>query len=419
MDVTIETAVEILTGSVPRQLNIKLDNRDRTILKSISNQISKNMALTDRQAEMLVRKIERYRGGLELNGLDVSELLEKKSTRLPIRLIDRAQTVSLVVDQDKGQEQIMVVHQKTKKFEDLWSDTRKKIQGRTIETFSQKIFPLNENNLNLVADILTFLDFDVSDDIAEYLEKIQKIHEESEKYQPCLDLVDENFEIKNLPSTVAEKILGNFKNFEKDDLLAVLSSLKIHKISLKSPKILEKIKKSYQGTDTSLAEKIIFSESSRLRIDPEQYDLEKFIETLILLKNQPILVILEENEHTLTQMKSLVSVFKKFLSEKEMTVFFRLASSEKNSLEFSKFVKENQLNNFIDEKIKAVFISKQRIPKPLMTAAWKPDAALMMARNDFGKISVYLNDIPNIYYYNDSVTLRRVGERRWTEIDQL
>ena len=219
MDVTIETAVEILTGSVPRQLNIKLDGRDKTILKSISNQISKNIALTDRQAEMLVRKIERYRGGLELNGLDVSELLEKKSTRLPLRFIDRAQTVSLVFDQDKGQEQIMVVHQKTKKFEDLWSDTRKKIQGRTVETFSQKIFPLNENNLNLVADLLTFLDFDVNDDIAEYLEKIQKIHEESEKYQPYLDLVDENFEIKNLSATAAQKILGNSKNFEKDNLL--------------------------------------------------------------------------------------------------------------------------------------------------------------------------------------------------------
>jgi hypothetical protein len=419
MDVTIETAVEILTGTVPRQINIRLDGRDKTILRSISNQISKNLALTDRQAGMLLRKIERYRGGLELNGLDVEHLLEKKATRLPLRFIDRTQTISLIFDQDKKQEQIIVVHQKTKKFEDLWSDTRKKVQGRIIETFSQKIFPLNENNLNLVIDMLTFLDFDVSDDVAEYLEKIQKIHGETEKYQPYLDIVNEKFEIKNLPAAPAEKILENFRGFEKDTLLPFLSSLKNHKISLKSQKIPEKIKNLYQGTDTALAEKIIFSESSRLRIDPERYNLEKFIETLILLKNQPILVILEENEHTLIQMKTLIGIFKEFFSDKEMTVFFRLGSSEKNSLEFSKFVKENQLNNFIDEKIKVVFISKQRIPKPLMTAAWKPSTALMLAGNDFGKISVYLNDIPNIYYYNDSVTLRRTSGRRWTEIDQL
>lgn len=416
---TIESAVEVLTGSVPRQLNIKLDNKDKVILKSISNQISKNLALTDRQAEMLLRKIQRYQSALEINGVDVNELLEKKTTRQPLRIIDRTQTIGLTIDREKNQEQIIVTHQKTKKFDDLWSSTRKKIQGKSTESFSQKIFPLNENNLVAVLDMMTFLDFEVGEEITEYLEKIEKIHDDPEKYQPCLEIVNDALEIKNLSTSISEKILGNYKNLEKTDFLSFLSSLKTHKISLKSPKISEKIKTAYPDKDTDLAEKIIFSKSSRLRISPEHHDLEKIVETLILLKNQPILVILEENEHTLTQMKILVENFKKFFSEREMTVFFRLSSSEKHSLEFSKFVKEQKLNNFIDEKIKIVFISKQRIPKPLMTAAWKPNTALMLARNDFGKMSIYLNDFANVYYYNDSVSLRRIGERRWVEIDQL
>lgn len=416
---TIESAVEVLTGSVPRQLNIKLDNKDKVILKSISNQISKNLALTDRQAEMLLRKIQRYQSALEINGVDVNELLEKKTTRQPLRIIDRTQTIGLTIDREKNQEQIIVTHQKTKKFDDLWSSTRKKIQGKSTESFSQKIFPLNEINLVTVLDMLTFLDFEVSEEITEYLEKIEKIHNDPEKYQPCLEIVNDALEIKNLSTPISEKILENYKNLENTDFFAFLSSLKNHKISLKSPKISEKIKTAYPDKDTDLAEKIIFSKSSRLRISPEHHDLEKIVETLILLKNQPILVILEENEHTLTQMKILVENFKKFFSEREMTVFFRLSSSEKHSLEFSKFVKEQKLNNFIDEKIKIVFISKQRIPKPLMTAAWKPNTALMLARNDFGKMSIYLNDFANVYYYNDSVSLRRIGERRWVEIDQL
>jgi len=416
---TIESAVEVLAGTVPRQLNIKLDNKDKAILKSISNQISKNLALTDRQAEMLLRKIQRYQSALEINGVNVGEILEKKTTRQPLRVIDRTEAISLITDREKNQEQIVVTHQKTKKFDDLWSSTRKKIQGKTTETFSQKIFPLNENNLVAVLDMTTFLDFEVSEEITEYLEKIEKIHDDPEKHQPCLEIVDDILKIKNLSATVSEKILENYKNLEKDDFLSFLSSLKNHKISLKSPKILEKIKNTYPGINTDLAEKIIFSKSSRLRISPEHYNLEKIVETLILLKNHPILVILEENEHILTQMKMLVENFKKFFSEREMTVFFRLPSSEKHSLEFSKFVKEEKLNNFIDEKIKVVFISKQRIPKPLVTATWKPNTALMLARNDFGKVSVYLNDFTNVYYYNDSVSLRRIGERRWVEIDQL
>jgi hypothetical protein len=416
---TIESAVEILAGTVPRQLNIKLDNKDKAILKSISNQISKNLALTDRQAEMLLRKIQRYQSALEINGVNVNEILEKKMTRQPLRIIDRTQTIALITDREKNQEQIVVTHQKTKKFDDLWSGTRKKIQGRTTETFSQKIFPLNENNLVAVLDMMTFLDFEVGEEITEYLEKIEKIHDTPEKYQPCLEIVDGVLEIKNLSAAVSEKILENYKNLEKEDFLSFLSLLKNHKISLKSPKILEKIKNIYPDENTDLAEKIIFSKSSRLRISPEHHDLEKIVETLILLKSHPILVILEENEHILTQMKILVENFKKFFSEREMTVFFRLPSSEKHSLEFSKFVKEQKLNNFIDEKIKVVFISKQRIPKPLMTAAWKPNTALMLARNDFGKVSIYLNDFANVYYYNDSLSLRKIGERRWVEIDQL
>lgn len=419
MEETIESAIEVLVGIVPRKLNIRLDPKDRSILKSIGNQISKNIGLTDRQIEMIVRKIEKYRYGLEANFVPVDEILKNQSTRYPIRIIDRSETIKILNDKEKNIDWIFITHQKTKNFEKIWLNFRERLIGEIEESFSQKKIILNDVNLRMVLDELSEFEFNIDSNLTSSIEEIEKITKNTDNYIPRLDIVEDRLEIKNNISEISKKISSSTDLLTTSNFLKTLSYLKTHKISLKSPKILEKLKELYQDQDIEIAMKIIFSNSSRIRVAPENVSIKELLKNMILVDHYPILVVLDENNQALEKVKEFVECLKCFFTNDEMTVFFRLPNLDKDFRNFSNFVKENKLNNFIDEKTKVVFISKQRVPKPLIRSTWKPTSAIVLTNNDYGKISVYLNDFLNVYYYNDSMSLRKLYNRRYIEIDQL
>lgn len=419
MDKTIESAIEILAGSVPRKLNIRLDPKDRSILKSIGNQISKKIGLTDRQIEMVIRKIEKYRYGLEANLVPVDIILTTQSTRFPVRHIDRSETINILKDIEKNIDFLVITHQKTKKFEDFWSSIKERVHGEIIESFSQKKIILNDSNLKLILDEFLIFNFNIDDEISRLLEEIEKIVKNQENHVPTLDIIDGCLQIKNINCPLNEKLLSDKDLLSADRFLKTLSLLKTYKISLKSPNITEKLKELYQGQDIEFAKKILFSDSLKIRIDPEQSTINKLIKNMILLDQQPILVVIDENDHVLEKIKEMHECLKSFFTSDEMTVFFRLPNSNKDVKNLSSFIKENKLNNFIDERTKVVFISKQRVPKPLLRSAWKPTSAIVLSNNDYGKISVYLNDFLNVYYYNTSMALKKLYNRRFVEIGQL
>ena len=100
MDNTIESVVEILVGAVNRKVNIRLTSKDKPILYSIARQINCGLGLTDRQIDMILLKIEKYKPGLIANSVAIDEILSTKLTRLPMREIDRSQRVMLAFDED-------------------------------------------------------------------------------------------------------------------------------------------------------------------------------------------------------------------------------------------------------------------------------------------------------------------------------
>jgi serine kinase of HPr protein (carbohydrate metabolism regulator) len=111
--------------------------------------------------------------------------------------------------------------------------------------------------------------------------------------------------------------------------------------------------------------------------------------------------------------------FSKFVARDSINVFFRLKNEQKDFNEFNQYIKDNHLNNYIDSKTKIVFISRTRIPKPLLKADWKPSTAIITSNHDFGKLSAYLNDFSTVYYYNNSITMRNSRLKGADKIVQL
>jgi hypothetical protein len=93
-NLTIEDCLELLTGiNAVKGYSFTLENEDYNILTSVARQVFKGTALTDRQFDMLVKKLEKYTLQFEQNGIDINGIITNMILRTPFRTVDRTQTV--------------------------------------------------------------------------------------------------------------------------------------------------------------------------------------------------------------------------------------------------------------------------------------------------------------------------------------
>ena len=71
-----------------------------------------------------------------------------------------------------------------------------------------------------------------------------------------------------------------------------------------------------------------------------------------------------------TKIQNLV---RNYIDNTQVSVLFRLDSKIGNeAIQFNQYVKEQGLNNIVDKNTKIVYISNNKIPKPLLKGDWRP-----------------------------------------------
>jgi hypothetical protein len=125
------------------------------------------------------------------------------------------------------------------------------------------------------------------------------------------------------------------------------------------------------------------------------------LDSIFELAQLPLLISMDTDNKVLDQVTEIFEAVKDRIPPSAINVFFRLPTSHEKSRDFADFIKKNQLNNYIDQNTKLVFVDKHRISKPLLKAQWKPRTAIVVSPYGYGKIKFLLNDITNVYYYND------------------
>lgn len=399
---TVEDSLEILAGLVPRSLNIRLDYNEKTIIRSLGRQVSNRLALTDRQLDLVLKKLEKYRDGLERNGVDVDNVLQKKPLRMPLREIDRSQRVS-IVKTSAQKETLVIKFNYSKKFTEIWSEMQEKIIGTIVESGQQKELLLTETNVFHAVGFLQSQEFDIDEEVLEIYEKIEKIWENPMTHVPYIDIEQDKIVVKNANKNLEDYLNLHSTTRERKSFLAHLDELKHCGIYHKSSKIIEKI---HDANGTALIKNIVLDPATRFRINPENCSFKELLPIIESLDQWPVLILVEEDQRVLQTISTMYNALSTIIDNKNMNVFFRLDNGQPHHQEFNQFVRDKGLNNYIDSQTKIVFISKNRIPKPLMKADWKPKTAIVVSGNDFGKTSAFLDDIPTVYYYNNSVSLR-------------
>lgn len=398
MNHTVEDSLILLGGVVPKLTNINLDQADKTLIKSLVKQVIAGTGLTDRQLDVSIKKIEKYRVGLEHNGVNIDRILLEKNTRLPLREIDRTQTISLV--KNHNQYTIVVKTFFSKRFQLVWNDISPAlIAPQCIEKLNEKIINFNEKDLHNVVSALLPLGFVLSEDIAELYNTLSTVVASPTQFIPYIELVDNIPALRNVSQHCLNYVYSQFPDYKDEDFLVFIAMLKTCGIYHKSSEIISKINES---TAINLTKNVLLNSNTRFRINPEEHSIDTLFDVINTLRQSPLLFIVDDDA-TINTIKPIVDKLLTTVTASEINIFFRLAAGTAAGTEFNQYVKDTGLNTFIGPATKVVFVSKGKIPKPLLTADWHPQAAVVLTPFEYGKTSAFLKDFQTVYYYNNGL----------------
>ena len=189
---------------------VSLARYDVQVLASMSSATQSGRSLTDRQAELAVKIIVKYRKQLEKLDIDIGPI-DNPQFRLGIRTIDRQR---LLYIEDNGI--TLKFPYETKLIDDL-RDLAKISQGRWRFDKEHKAWSLALTETNVVAAYGFALNhqFDIADEFKSYVQAIVTC--EQIPYEIKLVKTDSGLAIKNAPNTLLYAV-NNYCGFDSSNL---------------------------------------------------------------------------------------------------------------------------------------------------------------------------------------------------------
>lgn len=328
---------------------------DQSIIDSFSEQISKGLGLTQKQRNHSLNIIRRYYKllGKELN-VNIDSIINPPNFSSPLRIVNNQKTIEIDrVHYDTPKiilsfpyHQVLVdrvrdYKRKQPRFEALMIEWNSTMRGW--------IFNLNEQNVIFLSELLSE-GFTADEDFLNVLSEIRKIEENFSEYIPHLTYSNNTFKLQNTHSSIPAI---NCKNLI--DALVASRRYGINTwddtvdLMIKSTEVSSPVRDFFKGK---------FANNSIATI-PNAV-LEDFSEVLKYNK-KTLFVIPGGNElHHLKFIRNLLK--QNGYTDSDLSVLFRL--EQKTGKDFNEYVKLSNLNNPIDDNIRAFFISK-KIPNPL------------------------------------------------------
>lgn len=383
---TVEFFLDELVNS-PKYL---IDKKDYRLLSSINTQVSNNIGLTDRQFELLQSKLEEYKSQFLKNGLIN---LDFSKSRLPIRSIDRSRWIRLTDENT----QIAVRFIFNKK---LISEIEKVKHncGKSKYDADNKIhyFPFSEKNIYNIVNILKDKNFEIQDEILNICNKLDYMIDNKENYIPGIY----NFKFKNLKLELEQKLLADIGQPD-------LNNLAIYKDRQHSYGLHHFDQADLNASIfkfNTLSKKIINRKTTNIFIDKNTYNLNQVVESLLELDRFPILILLNGRMDAIDILVETHTSFKNIIPNEEISVLFR-QDNDATGTTYNEYIKQNNLNNSVDENTKIVYIEQNKIPKPLIMKNWRFKTALLNSTVISSKTMTYLYDKSDLIINYDISTM--------------
>jgi hypothetical protein len=380
---SIEDCIHSLSDKTYTGIDFGIKLPQDQILLSMSRQLRRKVALTDKQYYLAKDKIEKYRDVFEKNGIrNLDEILE--TINIPLRSVDRSKCISIVDRSD-----FKADAKPNSYLHRTWIKVRFPFNKKTIAKLSEiatqstpregnyyherqsheHYLKFSEATVEKLVEVFSKKEFQIDEQILEIYERIQNIKSHPELYVPGIF----KDQVKNIPDAAMNRITEELGDITYHTRLVYRDRAIRYGLS----------HFDYEIPGHTLAEKIALRPDPEVLVDPN-VSLDRIVSALHDLKRTPVLVLindLKRDEEALEELKKLHVEFSKFYGSNEQTVLFRV-DSVPNVYTVNDYVKEHGLNSWVDEKTKVVYIKKSRLPKLMHTGPWKPITSISLTSDN-------------------------------------
>lgn len=392
---TAEDLIEIISGMTQGNYTFKIDPSDKNLMFSLGKQCLRQIPFTDRQYELAKRKILDYKHQLEQNGFDnINETID--NLRQPLRSIDRSKTIRLVEINDDLKIAVRFPFAKNMiKYIEILNQLHKN-KGYDKANKTHYIDPTEKNIYKIVGNFQK-ANFEIEDSLEKQYRKLLEMKQNEKGYVPGIY----GLQLKNLHNKAFDYAISSIGQPSLENLALYKDRQEIFGLDYFDEEDLNESVKHLQP----LTKSIINRKKQHILVKNTKYTINNLAESILELHRFPLLVVLPNDDDSLDALQTVYECFKGILLDESCTVMFRKDNKNELDRRFNDYIKEKNLNNSLAKSTKVVYISNNKIPKPLLVSDWKPSAVLMYgSRRTNMKLDSYVSECDLVMHYDSDST---------------
>jgi len=376
---TIEDLLELIAG-LHRSNNLKLNQNDATIMQSIARQSFRGTALTDRQHALMQSKLLDYRDQFIENGYDFDSAID--NLRQPLREIDRSKYIKIVSHAEMvGPNNVYESYKQNWK----WIKVRFPFSKKDISKLQiivnkarmdrsyhhekgshEHFFLLKENNLYNLVKLFSNSNFVISQEVLDIYKEIETFNDNRDSYIPGVY----NYNLCNISENANNTLNSELGKPDEDNLLLYKDRSLMYGLRYFDEDALNKSSKKFSDLSVRIANR----STGSVFVDRNSRNLQSVLDSFFELERFPLLIVCDEYQAE-SQLLNTYEILRNRLMSQEISVMFRLDGET----DFNYYVKDKQLNNYVDKNTKVVYTSKSKMSKPLLKADWNFKSVLLLS----------------------------------------
>ena len=401
---TIEDCLELVAGisnykfhndpSYSKLQNFKLHEDNHKIMFSIAKQVMKGTALTQRQYD-LVKKllIEYYKPQFNKHDIVLEDCVDK--LRIPLRKINDEHWIKLL--DYKKMKMLVIRFPFNKKVIKYIEELKNSVDKEYFYEAHKHFFPFEEKYVWKLITIANKFDkkFTIENKVLDVYNKLVKFNDNRSSYIPGVY----NYKLCNLPQRAIDHCTNLLGEPCEDNFYKYYDRRFMFGFEFMDQDHLIKCQKQI----SNLSYKIITRKSTTIIIDSKRWSLDKVLTSIEELDRYPLLIVLDKKE-AMDEITELHQRFRNYIPSTQMSVMFRLDSTPKGNL-FNHFVREQRLNNVVDKSTKIVYISTNKVPKPLIKTGWLPVSSFTLgSKKNYSKVDGFITGTDLYMQYDDKAS---------------
>ena len=365
-----------------------LNYRDENMLDSFHTQNCQGIGLTEKQRAAAVRILQNYQKAISatLNTQIINELTNPVF-KLPIRALKVVKKIS-VVTHDSFDKVIKVEFPYNEDKVKLIRENKDKLNYAQWDQESKAwVFSLDEASIVFLLDFVGEENYEIDEELSEYISQSQTIIDNMEQYVPMLALENNTLKLTNLPK--------NSPNLSSTDILEAVFEARRLGILTWSDEVDQQLENS--GIDQNIKTFLSQDYNTKTLINSQNTVIE-CLEPLVKYMSPCLFVIPGGSE-----VEKLIMAYS-FLNrlgipDQEMSVMFRLPSMEGG--DFNNFVKYHNLNSPITEETKIVFVGT-KFPKSILKSKIKFNSVINLGQHSaHHTIQEFMSNHENVVVFTE------------------